>query len=125
MFDGGCQQGSSLPTANSTTCGGNRCVDLGDAANKELMTSGGAMLIDSANDTIMVIRSSDTEVIALSAICTHAGCSTDYNASQQRIECPCHGSQFSTDGKVIHGPANRPLHVYTATLANNIITITA
>jgi cytochrome b6-f complex iron-sulfur subunit len=123
ILDTGCQQGSSLSNASSSSCGASHCVDLGDSANKELATVGGAMLLDSASDTIMVIRASDTQVIALSAICTHAGCSMDYNASQQLLDCACHGSQFSTDGKVVRGPANRAVHVYAATLANNIITV--
>lgn len=125
ILGAGCQQGSSLPTANSASCGANQCIDLGDTANKELATAGGAMLVDSSTDTIMVIRISDTQVLALSAVCTHAGCTVDYNASQQQLDCPCHGSQFSTDGQVLHGPASRPLRVYTATIANNIITINA
>lgn len=120
----GCQQpGSSLSTANISSCGTGHCIDLGDPANKELTTVGGAMLIDSSNDTIMVVRSSDTQAIALSAICTHAGCSMDYEATQQLLDCGCHGSQFSTAGKVVRGPANRPLRVYTAALANNVITV--
>ncbi|HEU4727147.1 MAG TPA: Rieske 2Fe-2S domain-containing protein [Kofleriaceae bacterium] len=124
LVDTGCQQqGSALTTANSSSCGTGHCIDLGDAANKELTTAGGAMLLDGASDTIMVIRLSDSEVIALSAICTHAGCAMDYNASQHLLDCACHGSQFSTDGKVVRGPANRPVRVYTATLANNMITI--
>jgi Rieske Fe-S protein len=49
----------------------------------------------------------------------------DYSASQQQLDCPCHGSQFSTAGQVLHGPASRPLRVYAATLAGNIITINA
>jgi cytochrome b6-f complex iron-sulfur subunit len=124
IFDTGCQQqGSSLPTATSSSCGAGHCIDLGDPANKALVTVGGALLLDGASDTIMVIRASDTQAIALSAICTHAGCSMDYNAGPQLLDCACHGSQFSTDGKVVRGPANRPVHVYTATFANNIITV--
>jgi cytochrome b6-f complex iron-sulfur subunit len=124
MLDAGCQQpGSTLPTANSATCGTGLCIDLGDAAHKELVTAGGAMLIDTSNDTIMVVRASDTQVLALSAICTHAGCSMDYAPSQHLLNCACHGSQFSTDGRVLRGPANRSLRLYTATLANNVITI--
>jgi cytochrome b6-f complex iron-sulfur subunit len=124
MLDAGCQQqGSLLSTASSSSCGTGHCIDLGDAANKELMTVGGAMLIDSSNDTIMVVRMSDTQAIALSAICTHAGCSMDYEAAQQLLNCACHGSQFSTAGNVVRGPANRPLRLYTATLANNVITV--
>lgn len=120
----GCEGEASLPTATSSRCGAGRCLDLGDAANQELTAAGGAMLVDASDDTIMVIRISDTQVVALSAICTHAGCAMDYDASQHRLDCPCHDSQFSTDGKVLRGPAIRPLRVYSAMLANNMITIT-
>jgi cytochrome b6-f complex iron-sulfur subunit len=121
----GCQQqSSSLSNATSSSCGTGECIDLTDASNKELTTTGGAMLIDVASDTVMVIRFSDTQVVAVSAICTHTGCSMDYSASQQVLDCPCHGSRFSTDGKVVRGPANRSLRVYSSTLAGNKITIT-
>jgi cytochrome b6-f complex iron-sulfur subunit len=124
LVHAGCQQqGSSLPTVNSSACGTGHCIDLGDAANGELLAVGGAMLLDSASDTIMVIRMSDNQAVALSAICTHAGCSMDYNTAQQQLDCGCHGSQFSIAGQVVRGPANRSLRVYTATLANNIITV--
>jgi cytochrome b6-f complex iron-sulfur subunit len=121
----GCQQqGSSLSTATSASCGNGQCIDLTNASNKELTASGGAMLLDMGSDTIMVVRMSDTQVVALSAICTHAGCSMDYVAGQQLLDCACHGSQFTTTGQVVRGPANRPLRVYTAALANNMITVT-
>ncbi len=125
ILDAGCQQqGSSLPTANSSSCGAARCIDLGDAANQELEAVGGAMLIESAGDTIMVVRTSDSQVVALSAICTHQRCLMDYNAGQNRLDCGCHGSQFSITGGVVRGPANRPLRVYAVTLSNNVVTIT-
>ena len=118
------QQGSSLSSANTSKCGANLCIDLADAANAALTKPDGALLIDSANDTIMVIRVSDATVIALSAICTHAGCSMDFVPADHLINCPCHGSQFDEDGAVLRGPARRPLKTYVATLANNVITIT-
>ncbi len=121
----GCsQQGSSLSTATTSSCGAGACIDLTNSANQELATAGGAMLVDMASDTIMVVRISDTKVVALSAICTHAGCSMDYNAGEKLLDCPCHGSQFATDGTVVRGPAVRALRVYTVTLANNMITVT-
>ena len=119
----GCgQQGSSLSTATSSSCGSGECIDLTDAANQPLTSAGGAMLIDMAGDTIMVVRASDTQVVAVSAICTHAGCSMDYAAGQKVLDCPCHGSQFATDGSVLRGPAVRPLRVHNVTMANNLIT---
>ncbi len=120
----GCgQQGSSLSTAVSASCGTGECIDLNDAANQPLTTAGGAMLVDMSGDTIMVVRVSDSQVVALSAICTHAGCSMDYTAGQGVLDCPCHGSQFATDGSVLRGPAVRPLRVYGVTMANNMITV--
>ena len=46
---------------------------------------------------------------ALSATCTHLGCMTRYEKDNNRIFCPCHGSQFAVDGQVTGGPAPRPL----------------
>lgn len=46
---------------------------------------------------------------ALSAVCTHLGCITRYQAGEGIITCPCHGSRFDLDGEVIAGPAPRHL----------------
>lgn len=48
-------------------------------------------------------------VYALSAVCTHLGCTVNWTAAQNQFECPCHGSMFRPDGTVIQGPAPRPL----------------
>jgi menaquinol-cytochrome c reductase iron-sulfur subunit len=44
---------------------------------------------------------------ALSAVCTHLGCTVDRAA--EGFHCPCHGSRFSADGTNLAGPAPRPL----------------
>jgi Rieske Fe-S protein len=120
------QNGSDLPTAATTMCGSNLCLDLTDPKNQALTSPGGALLVDSNSDTIMIIRMSATDLVAVSAICTHSGCSMNFLPSQQLLDCPCHGSQFAEDGSVVKGPARRPLKVYVATLdsATNTITIT-
>lgn len=46
---------------------------------------------------------------ALSSTCTHLGCMTRYEKENGRILCPCHGSRFATDGRVVGGPAPRAL----------------
>ena len=116
--------GSSLLTAKSSSCAtSGMCIDLTDPTNHPLATAGGAMLVDTNQDTIMVIRASGTDVVAVSAICTHAGCSMNFESGPEIVSCPCHGSQFGEDGRVLRGPATIPLRVYTATLANQIITI--
>lgn len=44
---------------------------------------------------------------ALSLVCTHLGCTL--NATVERLSCPCHGSEFDREGRVLKGPAERPL----------------
>jgi Rieske Fe-S protein len=44
---------------------------------------------------------------AFSLICTHLGCTLEEQG--EGFSCPCHGSKFSADGKVIQGPAQADL----------------
>jgi Rieske Fe-S protein len=44
---------------------------------------------------------------AISLTCTHLGCEVE--PAGEGFACPCHGSQFTQDGKVIRGPAAQPL----------------
>lgn len=49
------------------------------------------------------------KVLYLAVTCSHLGCSVTFNKGGKRFDCPCHGSRFSIDGQVIHGPALFPL----------------
>lgn len=48
-------------------------------------------------------------IFALVAKCSHLGCRPNWFAEEGRFKCPCHGSNFDTEGKVLAGPAPRPL----------------
>lgn len=56
---------------------------------------------------------------AVSAKCTHAGCTVEWNVPNNAklpLRCPCHESHFSLDGKVLGGPAKAPLTRYAITV---------
>ena len=51
----------------------------------------------------------------VSSVCTHLGCNVKRAATG--FECPCHGSRFDENGRVIHGPAPAPLAWYALSLS--------
>ena len=50
-------------------------------------------------------------VFAYSAICTHQGCTVNFNSDNSHFQCPCHGAEFdpANGAKVLAGPARSPL----------------
>lgn len=52
----------------------------------------------------------NNQLFALDLTCTHLGCTVQINKAN--IVCPCHGSIFSHDGRLIKGPAKRNLRIY-------------
>jgi len=50
-----------------------------------------------------------TDFNALSALCTHLGCTLNYDTVSRQFKCPCHGSLFAISGKWILGPAKKDL----------------
>jgi Rieske Fe-S protein len=63
-----------------------------------------------AGTSAILFRSSENKVYALSRICTHEGCSVDFDMNQNRLICPCHGANYeASDGSVISGPTTKSL----------------
>jgi Rieske Fe-S protein len=58
---------------------------------------------------IAAFRDDEVKLIERSVVCTHLGCIVHWNGLERCWDCPCHGSQFATDGSVLNGPAVRPL----------------
>ena len=70
---------------------------------------GGGGVMNLGQGKIAVCKEDDGTPHAVSASCTHKGCTVTWNNADRTWDCPCHGSIFSADGNVIHGPATEPL----------------
>jgi Rieske Fe-S protein len=64
--------------------------------------------------TVWLRKREDGSVLAFSSICPHLGCSVDYLPESRGFNCPCHGSAFTSEGRVISGPSPRPLDLLEA-----------
>lgn len=56
---------------------------------------------------------------AISTTCTHLGCTVAWKSEPNRFVCPCHGSQYDDQGRVVHGPARRNLDLLTVVVKQN------
>src|SRR5262249_1325136 len=54
---------------------------------------------------VAVYGDRDGRLHGLSAFCPHLGGVVHWNNVEKTWDCPCHGSRFAADGKVIHGPS--------------------
>jgi Rieske Fe-S protein len=76
--------------------------------------------------TYLMVKEDASELreIGLNAICTHLGCVVPWNSAEKKFKCPCHGSQYNRDGKVVRGPAplSLPLcHVAVRSLLSTVV----
>ena len=58
----------------------------------------------------LLVTKDDLGFAAMSLQCTHMSCLLKVDS--QGIHCPCHGARFSKAGKVLKGPAEKPLSFY-------------
>jgi menaquinol-cytochrome c reductase iron-sulfur subunit len=73
----------------------------------------------SEKSTAWAVKLDNGEVVAFAPQCTHLGCAYHWDDPKKQFLCPCHTSVFSIDGKVVSGPAPRPLDRYDAKIQNN------
>jgi Rieske Fe-S protein len=59
--------------------------------------------------TVFLVRTGDTEVLALDSTCTHLGCRVSWDSETQELKCPCHGGVYDALGQVKAGPPPTPL----------------
>ena len=86
-------------------------------------TTDEAYLHKTVLNSAWIVRHPDSSVTAFSPVCTHLGCHYTWNPGTSHFECPCHASVFGIDGKVISGPAPRPLDLLSARVEDDVVFI--
>ncbi len=93
--------------SNPIQLGGERLL-----ANASSIPTGQSLTLDDPNlGPMLLIHLRNGQFVAYSAICTHAGCTVQFDPYTTHIECPCHGAVFdpSNNAQVLAGPAPYPL----------------
>jgi glycine/D-amino acid oxidase-like deaminating enzyme/nitrite reductase/ring-hydroxylating ferredoxin subunit len=80
-----------------------------DAQSLRAVKRGQGKIIERNGTKVAASRDEAGAVTLHSAICTHMGCTVDWNTAERTWDCPCHGSRFRPTGDVISGPAEAPL----------------
>ncbi len=86
--------------------------NFNDISELEKLSKGEGRIVDMLEEKFGVYRDKNGQLSIVSAQCTHIKCSVAWNADELSWDCPCHGSRFTYDGKVINGPANADLPAY-------------
>jgi cytochrome b6-f complex iron-sulfur subunit len=96
-------------------------IDLSVATG--LQAPNGFLIV--AQPSAVVVHLGNSDFRAFTAVCTHSGCLVSTFANG-RITCPCHGSQFDTQGQVVRGPAPSPLRSFPVTFdaMSGIVSVT-
>lgn len=106
-----CSRGGGAPdaaTPSATTDGGSTTGGSAALAQVSDVPEGGALAVkDADGKQILLTQASAGTIVALSAICTHQGCTVTVDGGE--LVCPCHGSVFDLSGANVSGPALTPL----------------
>jgi Rieske Fe-S protein len=77
----------------------------GDVSSIDEIPPGQGAILRSGLHKIAAYREPGGGLVECSATCPHLGCIVGWNAGEKTWDCPCHGSRFTPEGRVLNGPA--------------------
>jgi cytochrome b6-f complex iron-sulfur subunit len=110
----------ALPTIPASVA--SNTITLNIDSGSPLASVGSAALVQTSSGNFLVARTAQDTFNAMTAVCTHEACTVERYQSGT-FTCPCHGSQFSTSGAVVRGPAASALRRFNTAFASNVLTI--
>ena len=81
----------------------------GEVSSVDEIPRGSGAVMRRGLSKVAISRDASGQTTELSAVCPHLGCIVHWNDAERSWDCPCHGSRFHADGKVVNGPANLDL----------------
>jgi Rieske Fe-S protein len=78
---------------------------IGDVKNTHEIQAGEAKIMEQDGEKLAIYKDKTNKLHICSAVCTHMECIVAWNEVESSWDCPCHGSRFTYEGKVIEGPA--------------------
>jgi cytochrome b6-f complex iron-sulfur subunit len=72
---------------------------------------------------VLLVRTTETEWRAFSAVCTHLNCTVQYKESSHQIWCACHNGLYNLNGQVVSGPPPHPLEAYSVHIRGDEVVI--
>eukprot|EP01025_Chloroclados_australasicus_P029208 TRINITY_DN2908_c0_g1_i1.p1 TRINITY_DN2908_c0_g1~~TRINITY_DN2908_c0_g1_i1.p1 ORF type:complete len:240 (+),score=30.02 TRINITY_DN2908_c0_g1_i1:74-721(+) len=70
---------------------------------------------------LVVTENNEIENFGINAVCTHLGCVVPWNSAENKFICPCHGSQYNNQGRVVRGPAPLSLALAHCDVENDVV----
>jgi len=80
-------------------------------------------IIKFGNKPALLVRVSETEWKAFSAVCTHLNCTVQYQESSRQIWCACHNGTYDMSGRVVSGPPPKPLEEFSVLVRGEEVVI--
>jgi cytochrome b6-f complex iron-sulfur subunit len=85
---------------------------------------GTALMFKFGSHPAMLIHHADGTWSAFSAVCTHLGCTVQFEPNNNRIHCSCHGGVYDPNtGKNVSGPPPKPLTAYKVSVGDNGVVV--
>jgi glycine/D-amino acid oxidase-like deaminating enzyme/nitrite reductase/ring-hydroxylating ferredoxin subunit len=84
-------------------------VSAGDARSEQEVAPGSGAVIGWGLGKTAVYRDPQGALHRYSAVCPHLGCIVAWNDIEKSWDCPCHGSRYDPNGRVLNGPSNSDL----------------
>jgi cytochrome b6-f complex iron-sulfur subunit len=96
-------------------------VTLKDA---QKLPAGSVLMFKFGTRPAMLIHHEDGRWISMTAVCTHLGCTVQYEPQADRIHCGCHGGVYNAyTGANVSGPPPKPLKLYTVAMNGNDVKV--